>query len=275
MFREEKRQFNATHDYEPFGVELEPFGNDTTNDKYRFTGQERDTHTNFDYMHFRYYASSMGRFMKPDNVTGSPLNPQNWNLYSYVRGNPLIYIDYRGYLALRYDRNQSLEFWHVTFETNAQKFRAKMKRFIKPIVSKYFGTIGKIFSLVDATIEKMKGKEVRTDISDLRNIKGFKQGKFENGVKKKWVDIGGDTSISQITNEKPIGGDKSSAEKLQQAVDEVISAMIEKGDITKEEGEKIREVYDINMLMMEAKEAKIVPPIDPKLKSETEKESGK
>ncbi|HNS76870.1 N-acetylmuramoyl-L-alanine amidase [Mesotoga prima] len=40
-------------------------------------------------MHFRYYGSNIGRFMKPDNVTGSPLNPQNWNLYSYVRGNPV------------------------------------------------------------------------------------------------------------------------------------------------------------------------------------------
>jgi len=42
MFRKEKRQFSATHDCEPFGVELEPFGNDTTNNKYRFTGQGRN-----------------------------------------------------------------------------------------------------------------------------------------------------------------------------------------------------------------------------------------
>jgi hypothetical protein len=48
-------------------------------------------------MHFRYYGSNIGRFMKPDNVTGSPLNPQNWNLYSYVRGNPVIMNDPTGH----------------------------------------------------------------------------------------------------------------------------------------------------------------------------------
>jgi len=95
MFREEKRQF--THDYEPFGVELEPFGNDTTDNKYRFTGQERDHSTNFDYMHFRFYASSMGRFLKPDNLIGTIANPQSWNLYSYVNGNPVNFNDPTGH----------------------------------------------------------------------------------------------------------------------------------------------------------------------------------
>ena len=35
--------------------------------------------------------------MKPDNVTGSPMNPQNWNLYSYVRGNPVNFNDSTGH----------------------------------------------------------------------------------------------------------------------------------------------------------------------------------
>lgn len=31
----------------------------------------------------------MGRFMKPDNISGNMANPQSWNLYSYVVGNPV------------------------------------------------------------------------------------------------------------------------------------------------------------------------------------------
>ena len=74
--------------YEPYGVEIPPY-NESAQNSHKFTGHERDETTGFDYMHFRYYGSNIGRFMKPDNVTGSPLNPQNWNLYSYVRGNPV------------------------------------------------------------------------------------------------------------------------------------------------------------------------------------------
>jgi len=29
-----------------------------------------------DYMHYRFYGSNMGRFMKPDNIMGNPMNPQ-------------------------------------------------------------------------------------------------------------------------------------------------------------------------------------------------------
>ncbi|MCX7829817.1 MAG: RHS repeat-associated core domain-containing protein [Acidobacteria bacterium] len=62
----------------------------------RFTGQEKDEMTGYDNMHFRFYASSMGRFLKPDNVIPNASNPQSWNLYSYVENNPINYIDPTG-----------------------------------------------------------------------------------------------------------------------------------------------------------------------------------
>ena len=68
--------------------------------EHKFTGKERDTESGNDYFGARYYASSMGRFMSPDDPTGifaDPKNPQSWNLYSYVRNNPLTNIDPDGH----------------------------------------------------------------------------------------------------------------------------------------------------------------------------------
>jgi len=87
----------STHDFEPYGVELQPLSDELTNFNYKYTGQERDDSTNLDYMHFRYYASSMGRFLKPDNLIGNMANPQSWNLYTYVKGNPVNFNDPSGH----------------------------------------------------------------------------------------------------------------------------------------------------------------------------------
>jgi hypothetical protein len=39
----------------------------------------------------------MGRFLKPDNIIPNPANPQSWNLYSYVQGNPVNFNDPSGH----------------------------------------------------------------------------------------------------------------------------------------------------------------------------------
>jgi RHS repeat-associated protein len=80
------------HDYEPFGVELRPILNQTSN-THQFTGHERDQASEYDYMHFRFYGSTMGRFMKPDAIPGKPRDPQSLNLYTYVQNNPINRVD--------------------------------------------------------------------------------------------------------------------------------------------------------------------------------------
>jgi RHS repeat-associated protein len=64
-------------------------------DASRFTGKERDAETGLDYFGARYMSSAQGRFTSPDLplYDQHPTDPQSWNLYSYVRNNPLIYTD--------------------------------------------------------------------------------------------------------------------------------------------------------------------------------------
>jgi RHS repeat-associated protein len=92
-------------DFYPYGQQSS--GDTTTTHK--FTGKERDSESGLDYFGARYDASSMDRFMTPDPLpwphwqNGSRddrkrfaellTNPQNLNMYSYVRNNPLNSVD--------------------------------------------------------------------------------------------------------------------------------------------------------------------------------------
>ena len=84
------------HAEEPFGVELYPTDQTTNNIKY--TGQEEDACTGNLNLNFRFYQDAIGRFLKPDNIPGDPANPQSWNRYSYVDGNPVSLNDPTGHI---------------------------------------------------------------------------------------------------------------------------------------------------------------------------------
>jgi len=64
----------------------------------RFTSKERDAETGLDYFLARYYSGAQGRFTSPDEpfIDQDVNDPQSWNLYSYVRNNPLQFIDPTG-----------------------------------------------------------------------------------------------------------------------------------------------------------------------------------
>lgn len=51
-----------------------------------------------DYFGARYFSAAQGRFASPDLpfADQAPANPQSWNLYSYVRNNPLAFVDPTG-----------------------------------------------------------------------------------------------------------------------------------------------------------------------------------
>jgi len=95
-----------------------PYGNgedcSTTPTENLFTGKERDSETNNDYFEARYYENSMGRFMSPDwSAQEEPVpyakldDPQSFNLYAYVRNNPITGIDANGHFGPIYSHGTS------------------------------------------------------------------------------------------------------------------------------------------------------------------------
>jgi len=67
----------------------------------KFTAKERDAETGLDWMKARYFSGAQGRFTSPDKPFADqfPEDPQSWNLYSYVRNNPLKMVDEDGQSA--------------------------------------------------------------------------------------------------------------------------------------------------------------------------------
>jgi RHS repeat-associated protein len=95
----------ARHDYRPFGEELiagDGFRGAEWGKydgvKQKFTGQEHDGETEFDFFHARYLSGAQQRFMSadPGNAGANPMNPQSWNAYAYVNNNPLSLVDPSG-----------------------------------------------------------------------------------------------------------------------------------------------------------------------------------
>lgn len=62
----------------------------------RSTGKERDAESGNDYFGARYYASSMGRFLSPDEGPWQLENPQYLNMYGYTLNNPFRFVDEEG-----------------------------------------------------------------------------------------------------------------------------------------------------------------------------------
>lgn len=79
-------------DYFPFGSERTVITNLIDN-HYQFTGDEYDFETAYNYAVERYQAGRWGRFLSPDILGGSLLNPQSLNRYAYVLNNPCTLID--------------------------------------------------------------------------------------------------------------------------------------------------------------------------------------
>src|SRR5581483_11923431 len=78
--------------YFPYGDEK---GTPTANERVKFASYFRDTESGLDYAGNRYYSAPMARFLSPDPYKannggrGDLKEPQSWNRYAYVGGDPI------------------------------------------------------------------------------------------------------------------------------------------------------------------------------------------
>jgi RHS repeat-associated protein len=81
-------------DYSPYGTEYVVTGSGLN--RYKFTGKERDSESGLDDFGARYYSAGLGRFVQADPLYVEKhrlIDPQQLNLYTYGRNNPLKYTD--------------------------------------------------------------------------------------------------------------------------------------------------------------------------------------
>ena len=92
----------SRHDYHPFGEEISTSQRTTglnySGDSVRkqFTGHDKDSETDLDFVEARMYANRLGRFTAVDSVGPDLKNPQTLNKYQYCLNNPLRMVDKNG-----------------------------------------------------------------------------------------------------------------------------------------------------------------------------------
>ena len=82
-------------DYDPWGAQLvgRSVNSGSSDDKYKFTGKERDNETGYDYFGHRFYDSDVARWMQVDAMADKY---PNWSPYSYCLNNPINFNDPNG-----------------------------------------------------------------------------------------------------------------------------------------------------------------------------------
>ena len=134
LITDEDGQTVSTHDYLAYGEEITTA--DFQTNRMKFTGHERDPETGLDYMLARYYSAGNGRFLQVDPGKDYDQNdPMSYNLYGYVRGNPVMAVDKTGEMYIRVELITGGN--SETFEHQGQRIQTTYKPFGK---SNWWGT---------------------------------------------------------------------------------------------------------------------------------------
>jgi RHS repeat-associated protein len=224
------------HDYLPYGEEIIGFGNRTTSDNYQtddvrqgFTGYEKDDETGLDFAQARMYNKNHGRFTTTDPIyfqSEMVVDPQRFNLYGYVRNNPLKFIDPLG-MKLRISANGNAEQAMADARTLAGDFA---KHLVFDPVKDKDGNILYYDVSFNVTAEDIAGNEgaqlifdlVGSDKTFLSQRGGTVQRKYKDGKNKgkiENVDVN-ESGGGNVTRNRP--GQTGIFEPVDPNVDSII-----------------------------------------------------
>ncbi len=85
-----------------------------------FASMERDSRSQNHYDHARFYSDAIGWFLSPDKLSGRVEDPASWNRYTYVRNNPLRFVDPTGLYTTSCAGDKACEKDAKAFETARQ-----------------------------------------------------------------------------------------------------------------------------------------------------------
>lgn len=87
----------AAYDYDAFGKQTANTGN--FDNPYLYGGEYYDFTNELYYLRARFYSPQLGRFVTQDTYAGQYRDPLSLHLYTYVKNNPLTYVDPSGHMG--------------------------------------------------------------------------------------------------------------------------------------------------------------------------------
>ncbi|MCP4105376.1 MAG: peptidoglycan DD-metalloendopeptidase family protein [Desulfobacteraceae bacterium] len=191
--------------YYPFG-EIREGGNE----RYSYTGKEKDKVTDFYYFEARHYNLDYRHFTQADTIAPDIYDPQNLNRYTYVRNNPLKFIDPSGnkeeyFFQKQYvkgafaQKDQTINMCHPDYATDPSMFPISLTESFKKWTGAISSTISEDSDYHNSYIRNAKKEYYQVDIGSTKDygtpIRAFEGGEIIDvdtegkGLLGKWIKI--------------------------------------------------------------------------------------
>jgi RHS repeat-associated protein len=138
------------------------------------TQKERDNETGLDYFNARYYSNVQGRFAPTDPILMKQdrlRDPQELNLYAYVRNNPLKYIDPDGE-DITVSRTQQYEFIVERRAEDNPELLKQVRVSVTEVVTERYSDDGKLLGTTTqatATAENTQEAKLRLVVAAIND----------------------------------------------------------------------------------------------------------